>query len=144
MEGTIEGTPGSAAPAAAAGLMPLPDLAPSTSRAMTRPCGPEPWILDSSMPASFASRLASGEANTRPPDDGAAAGWGFAAAGGAAGADFGASVLGVSAFAGCGLGGGAALPAPEAAALTSSPSPASTAITWVTGTSADDLRTTRV
>src|SRR5579863_10737970 len=32
---------------------------------MTRPCGPEPWMRPISMPASFASRRASGEEKTR-------------------------------------------------------------------------------
>src|SRR6478736_8922425 len=133
-----------------AGLMPLPDLAPSTSRAMMRPCGPEPWMRDTSMPASFASRRANGEANTRSPDGDAcgAGAWSFGAAGAdaATGAGFGASVLGASVFGGavgvCGFGAGAALPAPAAAAFTSSPSPAKTAITWLTGTSAVPSATT--
>src|SRR5262245_40873721 len=137
-----------AAAGAPAGLSPLPVFAASTSRAMTRPCGPEPEMRLTSMSASFASRRASGEANTRFAPaalsalvaDGAALGWGrgagfgFAAgacAGGAAGA-----LAGAAGFA------PAAAPAPAAAAFTSSPSAASTAISWFTGTSAVPSGTT--
>ena len=54
-----------AAGAAAGALRPLPDLAPSTSRATMRPCGPEPLMRASSMPASLARRRASGDEKTR-------------------------------------------------------------------------------
>src|SRR5436190_4032394 len=102
------------------------------------------------MPASFASRRASGEANTRSPDDAAcgAAALGFGAVGAGTADDagfgalaFGASILGAAAGA-CGFGAGAALPAPAAAAFTSSPSLAKTAITRLTGTSAVPSATT--
>ena len=70
-----------------------------------RPCGPEPWMRDRSMPASFASRLASGEAKTRPPEGaGCGAAW-VSARAAAAGAGFGASALGARSC-GCGAGGG--------------------------------------
>src|SRR5262245_16248958 len=59
-------TVGAPAAAAAAGAaIPRPDLAASTSRAMTRPCGPEPWRRARSMPASFASRRARGDEKMR-------------------------------------------------------------------------------
>src|SRR5690348_4787684 len=105
--------------------MPLPDFASSTSRAMMRPCGPEPWIRDTSMPASLARRRARGDANTRPPDaapcGAAACGLGAAAAGAVAGAGFGPSAFGEAlgalggAAAVCGFGAGAPLAAPAAA-----------------------------
>src|SRR3569623_3175351 len=44
----------------------LPDLTAPTSARTTRPCGPVPEIAETSIPASLASRRASGEANTRP------------------------------------------------------------------------------
>ena len=52
---------------AAAGLLTAAGLAlaASTSRRMTRPCGPEPVMAAMSSPASLARRLASGDANTR-------------------------------------------------------------------------------
>src|SRR5688500_14889414 len=43
----------------------LPDFAASTSALTTRPCGPDPEIADSSIPASLAIRRANGDANTR-------------------------------------------------------------------------------
>src|SRR3984957_13722306 len=53
---------GALAGAAAAGARkPWPDFAASTSRAMTRPCGPVPWTRPRSMFASFAKRRAKGE-----------------------------------------------------------------------------------
>src|SRR6516162_1673320 len=58
-------TGNAAAGAAAGATRPRPDLAASTSRAMTRPCGPEPSTRARSMPASFASRRASGDEKTR-------------------------------------------------------------------------------
>src|SRR5690554_389646 len=60
---------GAAAAEAAALSGVLPDLAASTSDLTTRPFGPEPEIAESSIAASLARRLASGEANTRPPSD---------------------------------------------------------------------------
>src|SRR6218665_300285 len=122
---------GAAAGAALSGA--LPEAAASTSFLTTRPCGPVPKIAESSMPASFASRLASGEAKTRAP---VLAGAGAAALGGgattaepeataAAGAG---AALGASA--GCAAGAGAG--ALTSAAL--SPSVSSTAITALTFT----------
>src|SRR3954452_7380120 len=64
MVGAIEGAPDGVA---AGALRPLPDLACSTSRATTRPCGPVPVTIDTSRPDSLARRRASGEENTRPP-----------------------------------------------------------------------------
>src|SRR4051812_20597264 len=55
--------PADGAGAALSGV--LPDLAASTSDLTTRPCGPEPVIAETSMPASLARRRASGEAKTR-------------------------------------------------------------------------------
>src|SRR5262245_2488982 len=101
-----------------------PDFAASMSRTTIRPCGPEPDTRDRSILASLAMRLASGEANTRCPDGAAAGAGALGAAAGAAAAGFGASAGLASAF-GAGFGAGPA----AAAALTSSPSPASTAIT---------------
>ena len=139
-----------AAPAAGA-FRPPPDFAAWISRATTRPCGPEPCTRARSILPSLASRLASGEAKVRSP---------FCAgtpSPGAFGADLSPPGRGEGA-----LPCGEALPAPsprggegwgegvsaevfcsglpaaaavEAAAFTSSPSPASTAITWLTGTS---------
>src|SRR6185437_11398572 len=43
-----------------------PAFTASMSALMIRPCGPEPGTAPTSMPASFASRRASGEAKTRP------------------------------------------------------------------------------
>src|SRR5947209_7321269 len=60
MDGAMPGAPDDGAVGA---FRPLPDLASSTSRAMTRPCGPEPLMRASSMPASLARRRASGEEN---------------------------------------------------------------------------------
>ena len=94
--------------AAAGAFRPLPDFASSTSRAMTRPCGPVPVMRPSSMPASFARRRASGDEKmrpwplacarvTRPRGAGAAAGFGAGAAAGAAAAGWrrrGASACG--------------------------------------------------
>src|SRR3984957_16985525 len=95
-----------------------PDLAASTSCAMTRPWGPEPAMRPTSRPAALASRRASGEANTRParplvvtpPGAGAATlpedGEGFEA--GADGADEGgAGAAGAGALAAAGLAAGA-------------------------------------
>ena len=45
--------------------------APSTSRRMIRPCGPEPLIAERSRPFCFAMRLASGDATTRVSEAGA-------------------------------------------------------------------------
>ena len=56
---------GAGAAAAAGAFRPLPSFAAATSRAMTRPCGPEPAMRPMSTPASFASRRASGEEKTR-------------------------------------------------------------------------------
>ena len=134
-----------AAPGAAAGAFrPLPDLAPSTSRAMTRPCGPVPVMRPRSIPASFARRRASGEEKMRPCPlafaAGAACGAGAGGGGGAlaacgAGAAAGAAAAGAGAGFGASAAFGAGAAAPAPAAFTSSPSPASTAITSLTGTS---------
>src|SRR4051812_34321683 len=135
MLGALEG-------AAAGALRPLPDFASSTSRAMTRPCGPEPLMRPSSMPASLASRRASGDENVRSWPLICAVAAGVGAAAGAAAAGGGALVSGdlvsgdlvsgdlVSAaaagfaagasVAGAGFGGDA--PAPAPADFTSSPS----------------------
>src|SRR5437762_12038492 len=97
MDGAIIGALG----AAAGAFSPLPDLACSTSLAITRPCGPEPLMRPSSMPASFAKRRASGEEKMRawPLAWGAdAAGWG-AATGAAVAAAFAAGAGAVAAFA---------------------------------------------
>src|SRR3954447_23957059 len=109
MVGAVEGAPDGAA---AGALRPLPDLACSTSRATTRPCGPVPVTIATSTPASLARRRASGEENTRPPwpvlcAAGAAAACGAAAGGGAAwdGADLGAA--GAAAGASAAFGGAA-------------------------------------
>ncbi|MGY4488290.1 hypothetical protein ACVWWR_007481 [Bradyrhizobium sp. LM3.2] len=140
MVGALEGAPDDAV---ACALRPLPDLACSTSRATTRPCGPVPVTIDTSRPDSLASRRASGEENTRPPwplpcAAGAAAAFaaGVAAGDGAAlgGADLGATGAGAGASAAFG-GAADALGLAAPAAFTSSPSPASTAITSLTGTS---------
>src|SRR5690554_7933260 len=61
------GAPTAEGDAALSGV--LPDLAASTSDFTTRPLGPDPEIAATSMPTSMARRLASGEANTRPPSD---------------------------------------------------------------------------
>ncbi|MBA7716421.1 hypothetical protein ES703_125494 [subsurface metagenome] len=134
-----------AAPGPAAGAFrPLPDFAPSTSRAMTRPCGPVPVIRPRSMPASFARRRAKGEEKMRPAplacaagaDAGAAAGGEAFAAGAAAGAAAAAGAGAAGAGAAAGFGA-AAPPLPAlAAAFTSSPSPARIAMISLTGTSA--------
>src|SRR3954453_16761372 len=135
MVGAVKWAP---AGVAAGAFRPMPDLACSTSRATTRPCGPVPVTIATSTPASLARRRASGEENTRPP-------WPLLCAAGAAACDVGAAVLGAAgagadAAAGAsGALGGAAealgLAALLPAAFTSSPSPASTAITSLTGTS---------
>src|SRR5450631_1178541 len=52
---------GAAAGAAPGARKPLPDFAASMSRAITRPCGPEPCTRLRSTFASFARRRASGE-----------------------------------------------------------------------------------
>ena len=88
--------------AAAGATSPLPDLAASTSRAMMRPCGPEPLMRARSMLASFARRRASGDEKIRAwpllcaaesfAGAGAAAAGAFSAGAGAA-FSFGASVL---------------------------------------------------
>src|SRR3954463_12488582 len=138
MVGAVEGAPDGVA---AGAFRPLPDLACSTSRATTRPCGPVPVTIATSTPASLASRRASGEENTRPARPllcaaGAAACGAGAAAG--TGAALGAAGAGADAAAGASAafgGGGGALGLAAPAAFTSSPSPASTAITSLTGTS---------
>src|SRR3984885_6068764 len=56
---------GAPAGVAAGARRPLPSLAAATSRAITRPCGPEPAMRPISMPASLASRRASGEEKAR-------------------------------------------------------------------------------
>src|SRR5215468_841901 len=155
-------TGNAAAGAAAGATRPRPDFAASTSRAITRPCGPEPWMRARSMPASFASRRASGDENTRlvraspipSPSPRRVAGacvacaaargasLGLAAGGGAGAgrAEAAAPVEGgggaaAAGFGGAGFSAGAPLPALAAAALTSSPSSASTAMSALTGTS---------
>src|SRR6478609_5742995 len=95
--------PPAGAPAGA--RKPLPDLACSMSRAMTRPCGPEPCTRLRSTLASLARRRASGEEKMRLPPFGG--GWGdgeafgapgtavdagFSAAGFAAGTDTGLAI----------------------------------------------------
>src|SRR5665213_2777175 len=130
MVGAMAG-PGAAAPGARS---PLPDFASSISRAMTRPCGPEPCTRLRSRLASLARRRASGEEKMRLLPL-AATGCAAAFDGGAgcgAGA-FGGSVLAIG-FGVSASGAGADF-APLAAAFTSSPSPASTAITALTATS---------
>src|SRR3954451_11913313 len=64
MVGAIEGAPDGVA---AGALRPLPDLACSTSRATTRPCGPVPVTIDTSRADSLARRRANGQENTRQP-----------------------------------------------------------------------------
>ncbi|MGY3421018.1 hypothetical protein ACVWZW_001493 [Bradyrhizobium sp. F1.13.4] len=138
MVGAVEGAPDGAA---AGAFRPLPDLACSTSRATTRPCGPVPVTIDTSRPDSLARRRASGDENTRPAWPllcaagaaacGAGAAAGAGAALGAAGAGAGAAAGASAAFGGAAEALGLAAPA----AFTSSPSPASTAITSLTGTS---------
>src|SRR5438309_4813730 len=120
MVGAVEGADDGAA---AGALRPLPDLACSTSRATTRPCGPVPVTIDTSMPDSLARRRASGDENTRPP-------WPLLCAAGAAacgaGAALGAAGAGAAAAAGASaaFGGAAeALGLAALAAFTSSPSP---------------------
>src|SRR3954469_25671294 len=87
-------------------------MAPSTSRRMILPPGPEPAMAESSRPPSLAMRRASGDERTGPDCEGDGAGereggrapaW-RAGAGAAAGAGFsvGCSVVG------CGLPAGAA------------------------------------
>ena len=56
---------GAAAGAAPGARKPLPDFAASMSRAITRPCGPEPCTRLRSTFASFARRRASGEEKMR-------------------------------------------------------------------------------
>ena len=124
-------------------LAPPEALAPSTSAFVTRPCGPEPETAERSIPASLASRRASGEANTRSPlswpfeaDLASDLGSGLDSVFGAP-SDFGASALasdlGASALAGS--ASAFALPA-SFSALSSSPSPSRIAISSLTGTSA--------
>src|SRR6516164_2690152 len=95
---------------AAGALRPLPDLACSTSRATTRPCGPVPVTIEISMPASLARRRASGEENTRPP-------WPLVLAAGAAACGAGAAAGGGAAFGAAGAGAGADAAAGASAAL---------------------------
>src|SRR5579883_3951 len=136
---------------AAGARNPPPAFACATSRAITRPCGPEPAMRAISMFASLASRRASGDAKMRPWPLACGAGCAWAAArtgcgGGAAVAACGCGAGAAAGFAGadgcdtgaaaCAGAGAAPLPALDAAAFTSSPSPASTAISWLTGTSA--------
>src|SRR4029078_7008879 len=52
-------------PPAAGARNPFPDFAESISRAITRPCGPEPCTRPRSMPASFARVRANGDEKTR-------------------------------------------------------------------------------
>src|SRR6266480_2481451 len=78
--------------------------APSTSRLITRPPGPEPWTSLRSTPASLAIRFASGDAFTRVASAAAATGTGA----GAGAADLAAG----SAAAGAGLAGAGA-PSPS-------------------------------
>src|ERR1700729_1564093 len=67
----MAGPPVAAPAGAVAGARkPLPSFAAATSRAMTRPCGPEPAMRPRSMPASLARRRASGEEKTRLAPDG--------------------------------------------------------------------------
>src|SRR5476651_2337696 len=113
MLGAMAATAAGPAPSA---RKPLPDFAASISRAITRPCGPEPDTRLRSTPASLARRRASGDEKVRLlPLAGAGVafgcGAGAAAFGGAAGG-FGASEV---------LAGGAAFEAPAPAAFTSSP-----------------------
>src|SRR6187397_3681442 len=56
-------------PLAAGACKPLPDFAASMSRAITRPCGPEPCTRPRSMSASFARRRANGDEKTRLPGE---------------------------------------------------------------------------
>src|SRR3984957_14956889 len=149
-------TTGAAEPTAGATLgarRPRPDFAASTSRAMTRPWGPEPSMRPTSTPASLASRRASGEEKILlvPPAPapcpfvaGCSAAAGFGGAGGGGGTFawtgvWGAAAAGAACVVGAGaagaFAGGAPFPAATAAAFTSSPSCASTAIIWSTGTS---------
>src|SRR5262245_9706738 len=151
-------TVGATVPAAAmaGAAIPRPDLAASTSRAITRPCGPEPPTRARSMPASFASRRASGDEKTRfgctvRIPSSAPSPRGETGAGGAGGAARaaaeeraetpspidGGGIAALAGFAGggAGFGAGAPFPAAAAAAFTSSPSSASTAMSALTGTS---------
>src|SRR4051794_41970533 len=98
MVGAVEGAPDGAA---AGAFRPLPDLACSTSRATTRPCGPVPVTIATSTPASLASRRASGEENTRPA-------WPLLCAAGAAACGAGAAAGARPALGAAGAGGGAA------------------------------------
>ena len=136
MPGASAGAEEAAACGAGAFFAPPPAMAAFTSRSTTRPCGPDPAMAETSIPASFASRRASGDAKTREP--GAAAGF-AAGAGAAAGALAGAgaeAAAGADAGAcGAGAAAGAAFPAPLATDLASSPSPAMTAISSFTFTS---------
>src|SRR6516164_5108874 len=149
-------TVGATVPAAAmaGAAIPRPDLAASTSRAMTRPCGPEPSTRARSMPASFASRRASGDEKTRfvrairasspapsPRGETGAVGAGGAARAGAASAILGAERIategraetpspigggGVPALAGfAGAGFGASASLPAPAAAALTSSPSS-------------------
>ena len=129
-------------------------MAASTSNLITRPCGPEPEICATSMPASLAMRRASGEENTRSPDCVVGAGAGAAgfwsriglsslAAGSDAVSGFSASCLGASALGvSAAAGAGAASPPPLAASSTLSPSAARMAITALTLTPSVPAATT--
>ena len=97
-----------------------PVRAAFTSRSTIRPWGPEPTIDDRSRPASFAIRLASGEAKSLAPDDTGAA----AADTIGAGATLTDGGIATDAF---GVDDGEALP--DATFDTSSPSDAMRAIT---------------
>ena len=84
-----------------------PGLAFSTSSLTMRPPGPEPWMVDRSMPLSAAIFLASGEALMRSPVEAVgAAGAGVGSATGAAGA--GSATLGWGAAGAASLGASAA------------------------------------
>ena len=65
--GALSGLVFSAVSAFASGFAVPSVCAFSISAFTTRPCGPEPETADRSIPACFASRRASGDANTRPP-----------------------------------------------------------------------------
>src|SRR6266436_5730974 len=116
-----------------------PDLAASTSCAMTRPCGPVPAMRAISRPAALARRRASGEAKMRPrPFTGGAgaacdAGIDMPRAGGRdGGGAAGGFVAGAGGLDALGFAAGAT----ATAVFTSSPSAASTAMGALTATSA--------
>src|SRR3954453_2981435 len=98
MVGAVEGAPDGVA---AGAFRPLPDLACSTSRATTRPCGPVPVTIATSRPDSLARRRASGEENTRPA-------WPLLCAAGAAACCAGAAAGGGGGLGAAGGGGGGA------------------------------------